>query len=482
METRNRSAHGRRGPVTRWRALGALLLTGMLAAGSLAAASAAQVSPADEHRASFTQSGFGIDVLTVAHLGAWRDAPEDSIPSIEQAGALGVEIVEIDLQRTSDGQLVVMHDGDVSRTTNGTGAVSGKTVAQMQALLLRELRGGSTALLTDEHVPTFAEAMAAAGDDVLLNVDKAWAYREQVWAEAAAAGKTEYIVFKSDAGTSDVNAFLTAHPDALYCQVITDDNYAVAHTFVREPDCYEVVWDSPKDAQVQMSYLAELQSVSRVWMNTLWRGLSGDYTDESSLRDRGDWGEVVALGASIIQTDHPAALRHWIEGGRASNYGLGGAESVRVQAEDYDVGGQGVAYNDGEASNQGGQYRPDEGVDVCDLQGNIHVCWIRAGEWISYSVTLPVDGTYQISARVSSPYRPAGSLTLDFGGWSTAAVGVRTTTSHTHFLDQTIDDGRVFTAGTYQFTMRATSGVFQNFNVDYWQFELLSSVATGGTG
>ncbi len=60
-------------------------------------------------------------ILVIAHRGDWRNAPENSILAIEKAVAMGVDIIEIDIQKTRDGQLVLMHDETVDRTTNGKG-------------------------------------------------------------------------------------------------------------------------------------------------------------------------------------------------------------------------------------------------------------------------------------------------------------------------------------------------------------------------
>jgi beta-glucanase (GH16 family) len=89
-----------------------------------------------------------------------------------------------------------------------------------------------------------------------------------------------------------------------------------------------------------------------------------------------------------------------------------------VQAEDYDEGGQGVAYNDNESANQGGQYRTAEGVDIevcADTGGGFNVGWMVAGEWLEYTVVVPAAGRYTVDARVAS-LANSGSFRLEFGG------------------------------------------------------------------
>lgn len=75
-----------------------------------------------------------------------------------------------------------------------------------------------------------------------------------------------------------------------------------------------------------------------------------------------------------------------------------------IQAENFDNGGEGVAFHDLDASNNGGAYRTT-GVDIeasGDAGGGYNVGWIKAGEWMGYSVNASAAGVYDISARVAS--------------------------------------------------------------------------------
>jgi glycerophosphoryl diester phosphodiesterase len=60
--------------------------------------------------AAAVQRGEGIPPLIVAHRGAWEDAPQNSLHAVRHAAALGCDGIEIDVRRTTDGQLVVVHD------------------------------------------------------------------------------------------------------------------------------------------------------------------------------------------------------------------------------------------------------------------------------------------------------------------------------------------------------------------------------------
>ncbi len=70
----------------------------------------------------------------VAHRGASSTHPENTLPAFEAALALGAPVVELDVRLTADGHAVVMHDADVSRTTDGEGFVHELTLEQVRRL------------------------------------------------------------------------------------------------------------------------------------------------------------------------------------------------------------------------------------------------------------------------------------------------------------------------------------------------------------
>ena len=88
--------------------------------------------------------------LCIAHRGASAHAPENTLAAIEKAAELGADMVEVDLQASADGVLVVLHDPDLSRTTDGSGSVYAHTLAE-----LRRLDAGN-----GERIPTAEEVIA----------------------------------------------------------------------------------------------------------------------------------------------------------------------------------------------------------------------------------------------------------------------------------------------------------------------------------
>ncbi|MEX2971520.1 glycerophosphodiester phosphodiesterase [Streptomyces sp. C184] len=89
--------------------------------------------------------------LTIGHRGMMGVEPENTLRSFVRAEHEGLDVIELDLHLSKDGSLVVMHDADVDRTTDGAGPISERTLAE-----LRELDAGQ-----GERIPVFEEVVEA---------------------------------------------------------------------------------------------------------------------------------------------------------------------------------------------------------------------------------------------------------------------------------------------------------------------------------
>jgi glycerophosphoryl diester phosphodiesterase len=103
-----------------------------------------------------------------AHRGASEYAPENTLAAFELAVQQKADAVELDAKLTADGQVVVMHDQTVDRTTNGRGRVGEMTLAQ-----LRQLDAGShfAPAFYGERIPTLDEVFDALGEKIFINVE-----------------------------------------------------------------------------------------------------------------------------------------------------------------------------------------------------------------------------------------------------------------------------------------------------------------------
>lgn len=106
--------------------------------------------------------------LRIGHRGAAGHAPENTLASFKKALEQGAQGVEFDVHRTADGHLVVIHDALLDRTTNGSGLIRGKTLAEIKALDAGSWKGAAFA---GERVPTLAEVAQATGPDCRLFIE-----------------------------------------------------------------------------------------------------------------------------------------------------------------------------------------------------------------------------------------------------------------------------------------------------------------------
>jgi len=118
------------------------------------------------------------EVTTVAHRGASDDAPENTLAAVEEGIAQGADLVEIDLQRSSDGKLVVIHDTYLARTTNAEEVFPDRAPWNVGDFTFQELRtldAGSWKgdQFAGEQIPTLEEVLdtlAGSGTGLLLEV------------------------------------------------------------------------------------------------------------------------------------------------------------------------------------------------------------------------------------------------------------------------------------------------------------------------
>ncbi|WP_290811545.1 glycerophosphodiester phosphodiesterase [Halovivax sp.] len=98
----------------------------------------------------------------IAHRGFAAVAPENTIAAIESAGANGADAVEFDVRRCGSGELVVVHDETIDRVTDGSGAVSERSLAE-----LRSHRVDAS----DERIPTLAATLEALPPGIAVNCE-----------------------------------------------------------------------------------------------------------------------------------------------------------------------------------------------------------------------------------------------------------------------------------------------------------------------
>ena len=104
----------------------------------------------------------------IAHRGASSYAPENTFAAYDLALQMGVRDIELDVQMTVEGHIVVIHDDTVDRTTNGSGPVSAHDLASLQALDAGAWFGDAFA---GQRIPTFEEVLKRYGDWAHLHTE-----------------------------------------------------------------------------------------------------------------------------------------------------------------------------------------------------------------------------------------------------------------------------------------------------------------------
>lgn len=254
--------------------------------------------------------------LIISHRGDWLSQPENSLEAIAAARNCGADMVEIDVQSTRDGHLVLLHDETLERTSEGCGPLAEHDLDTVTKLRLREGMGGDSAL-TEILLPTLEQALDAARDHVMLNIDtKTQADLDQVCAEVLARGMGDQVLVKGPVDApSDMFRYLDAPwwgKVAFMPVMLHIPKGALVETVVttaRAMDLRLVELSFRDEAELRM--LAGNLKTENVWIwsNTLDPVHSLQYRDSAALVDpKAIWGELLAMGVRAIQTDHSAAL------------------------------------------------------------------------------------------------------------------------------------------------------------------------------
>lgn len=293
----------------------ALIKKAVLSAASLIVALAMQAANHVDSLLNCLHNPKSNYVFVIAHRADWRGAPENSIQGIENSIRMGVDMVEIDIQRTADGQFVLMHDATLDRTSTGKGRVSDYTLDQIRQFSLRS----GNSIKTRRAIPTLEEALLACRGRVLVNIDKGGDYIREILPVIQRTGTERQVIIKGKYALDRVKADYGDSKGMLYMPIVDMyDSAAVAHgvEFAKKmrPVAFELCFKTEQQLDPAFVKLVR-ESGSRVWINTLWDTLCAGHDDENALVEGFDkhWGWVLDHHASMIQTDRPEMLINYLK-------------------------------------------------------------------------------------------------------------------------------------------------------------------------
>ncbi len=155
-------------------------------------------------------------IFVIAHRGDWRNAPENSLQSIEKAIAMKVDMVELDIQPTKDGNFICMHDETLDRTSTGKGPIKNYTTEELKKFVLRSGNG----IKTRQSIPTLEEALMTCKDRILVNIDKGGTYIKEILPVIRKCGMEKQVVIKGRYPVEKVQEEYGTNTGMLYMHII----------------------------------------------------------------------------------------------------------------------------------------------------------------------------------------------------------------------------------------------------------------------
>jgi len=239
-------------------------------------------------------------VMVAAHRASHKTYPENSLPAIQHAIDLGVDIIELDVKVTKDGVVVLNHDGTIDRTTNGTGDPEEYTWDELQKFRLKMPDG----TLTNESLATFEDALNLIRGKAMVDIDIKTSHLKPV-VDVVIKTNTMSQVFFFDNDYDALKEVLSYEPEMIlmpraYSYQMADSAIKVFH---------------PKVIHIDPSFYTEnvtdliRKNNSRIWINAL--GETDDLIRNGKTEEA--MKELLRYRANIIQTDEPEALIKYLK-------------------------------------------------------------------------------------------------------------------------------------------------------------------------
>ena len=238
-------------------------------------------------------------------VGAHRGGPgpgyaENAIETFAYTTRLAPVLLEIDIARTRDNALVLMHDDDLDRTTTGSGPVRSRTLAEVQQLRLRDEAG----TVLDARPPTLRQALDWANGRAILELDvKRGVPYEDVIAEVRSAGAIARVVFITYSDDAAVRVHKLA-PEMML-SVSMDAPSDISALERRGINLTRVLaWTGTENTNPSLNRALAARGIEAMFGTLGSRASSWDGRFARDRRDR--YAEFAKTGLQLIATDRPA--------------------------------------------------------------------------------------------------------------------------------------------------------------------------------
>lgn len=194
---------------------------------------------------------------------------------------------------------------------------------------------------------------------------------------------------------------------------------------------------------------------------------STSYTDPNLSPGNTYYYRVVAVNSDLSEL-YSYPIRIYLPPvSRSSFHGFPFQIPGFIDAEDFDIGGEGLTYHDTEPSNIPGYYRPNEGVDIEPRSGGgYQISYVENGEWLEYTLNVSQSGTYNISAFTASQ-DGGGKIRFDINGASSNVLTIPKTNNWTTLAPVTTSMNLI--AGEQILRVNIIS--IPKYNIDRIEFE-----------
>ncbi|MES1201207.1 MAG: glycerophosphodiester phosphodiesterase family protein [Pseudomonadota bacterium] len=246
--------------------------------------------------------------IVTAHRGGHAPGfAENSVEAFAHTLSLTPAFLEVDVSATKDGQLVLMHDDTIDRTTDGHGAASDLTLAQFQALKLRD----ETGAVLDAHPPTLRQALDWADGKTVLELDikRSVDFGDLIAAvdEAGAADRVIFVTY-SDAAAATLHRRAAArHLNIMHATTISSvhDVDALEHDGIRTGDILAWTGDDEPNGALNIA-LAQRGVEASFGTGGGHRSWDARFAQEH----REQYAAFADTGLQLISTDRPVEAAH----------------------------------------------------------------------------------------------------------------------------------------------------------------------------
>lgn len=244
------------------------------------------------------------NVMVAAHRAFHQTVPENSLAAIRESIKAGIDIAEIDVRRTADDSLVLLHDGTIDRTTTGSGEIETLYWNEVKDLFL--LHDGE---VTAEKIPLFRNALLLGKGKILFDLDLKTEKIEKIM-EVVVQTDASKSVFFFDSDWPVLEKVRQKHPGWYLMPRAYNVEMAKEAYDKFKPWAIHV---DPSFASAELSEYFHSRGVY-VWINAL-----GAVDRSLKEGDTRPFQDLIATNPSIIQTDLPIRIKQLVRKSSAGN-------------------------------------------------------------------------------------------------------------------------------------------------------------------